>query len=158
MSQAAAIEILRDRLGDRPTLKSRAHEWLHGRRLDDELASGADPSTDRALTLHAYRLLMPRSRARIADGLETAWRDAGRSHGLSAKAPLAREAILAAGPELESLIAELRTDDRCDPRGVALARMLLIDASSPLYAPGSEEELIAALERAYRALRLGDGG
>ncbi len=99
---------------------------------------------------------MPRFRARIADGLENAWRDAGRPHGLSAKVPLESWAILATGPELQSLIAELRTDDECHPRGVALARLLLIDARSPLYEPSSHEELATALSRAYWALRFGE--
>ena len=156
MPQSATIQVLRNRLGDRPALTSWAREWLQGRHLDEELAHGADPVTDRSLALHAYRLLMPRSRARIADGLENAWRDAGKPPRLSAKVPLERSAILAAGPEFESVIAELRVDDDCHPRGVALARLLLIDAASPLYEPASREELADTLARVYRALRFGE--
>lgn len=96
---------------------------------------------------------MPRLRGRIAEALERVWHDAGRPHGLSAKVPLESWAILATGPELQTLIAELRADDQCHPRGVALARLLLIDADSPLYEPSSRDELATALSRAYRALR-----
>ena len=156
MHQTATIDALHGRLDGRPTLTSWAKERLQGRRLEGALAAGADPHSDRALSLHALRLSMPRSRARIADGLEGAWRDAGRPHGLSAKAPLARSAILATGPELQSVIAELRTDDECHARAIALTRLLLIDGDSPLYEPGSTEDLSRYLTRAYRALRFGD--
>jgi hypothetical protein len=147
---------LPQRLAERPSLTGWARERLQGRHLDEELAAGADPERDQALALHAHRLRMPRFRARIAEGLESAWRDAGRPRGLSAKVPLESWAILATGPELQSLIAELRTDDQCHARGVALARLLLIDAESPLYAPSSRDHLAAALSRAYRALRFGE--
>ena len=144
------------RLAERPSLASWARERLQGRHLDEELADGTDPERDQALALHAHRLRMPRFRARLADALEGVWRDAGRPHGLSAKVPLESWAILATGPELQSLIAELRTDDQCHARGVALARLLLIDARSPLYEPSSRDELAVALSRAYRALRFGE--
>ena len=65
-------------------------------------------------------------------------------------------ARLAERPELQTLIAELRTDEACHPRGVALTRLLLTDADSPLYEPASEEELSEALTTAYRALRFGE--
>ncbi len=156
MSATAATTRIPHRLAKRRSLASWARERLQGRHLDEELAAGAEPLANQSLMLHAHRLSMPRSRARLADGLESAWRDAGRPHGLSAKVPLERSAILAVGPELQSVIAELRTDDACDPRGVALARLLLIDARSPLYEPSSRDELARALSRTYRALRFGE--
>ena len=156
MPQTIPIEVLRTRLAERPNPTSWARERLQGRHLDELLAAGVDLDSDSALTLHAYRLLMPRTRARLADGLEGVWRDAGKPHGLSAKAPLAHAAILATGPELQTLIAELRTDEQCHPRGVALTRLLLTDADSPLYEPASNEELSDALTGAYRAVRFGE--
>jgi hypothetical protein len=156
VSSTIPIQLFGRRAAERPKLTSWVREWLQRRRLDRKLAAGADPQADQALTLHARLLLAPRTRARIADGLASAWRDASGPRVLSAKVPLAKSAILAAGPEFNSLIAELRADDSCRARGVAMARLLLIDADSPLYAPGSTAELSNALTRAYRALRLGD--
>jgi hypothetical protein len=156
VASALHIQLFRHRAAQRPKFTSWVREWRHRRRLDQEPAAGVDPEADQALTLHASRLLARRTRTRVADGLASAWRDASGPRVLSAKVPLAESAILAAGPEFNSLIAELRADDSCRARGAAMARLLLIDADSPLYAPASTAQLATALTRAYRALRLGD--
>lgn len=143
------------------TLWDRAHTRLRGRHLDHELAQGIDPRANPALALRARLLLCPASRTRIADSLDDVLRSAAEPARLSARVPLRRRAILEARPELESLSAELRVDDECGARGVALARLLLIDGASPLYARNTADDdraddLIAALRSTYRALRVGE--
>ena len=161
MPGSATLHRLQTPPGEQPSLAVRLRERLQGRHLDHELARGVHPGSSSALALHARRLLSPGGRERIAAGLEEATRRAGQPIRSSAQVPLRRAAILEARPELESLAAELRTDDDCRVRGVALARLLLTDGASPLYGPGPEEEdsvdeLLAAVRRAYRALRIGE--
>ena len=91
---------------------------------------------------------MPRFRARLADALEGVWRDAGRPHGLSAKVPLESWAILATGPELQSLIAELRTDDHVTPG----ASRWPVSCSSTLEVPSTSPPLVTAGRRPVAGL------
>lgn len=136
----------------RPGFLVRLSERMRGWHLDHELARGVNPDSDRALALRARRLLGAKSRGRIAEALEHLLDDAGELAGVTSRVPVSESAILAARPELEGLAAALRSDD-CQVRGVALARLLIIDGGSPLYGGGSELELIAAAGEAHRALR-----
>jgi hypothetical protein len=152
MAASATIEPPRAFPSERPSLRARLSERIRGWHLDHELAGGVRPDSDRALALRAERLLKPKSRGRIAEALERLLEDDSELAGLSSKVPVSESTVLAARPELESLAAALRADD-CDVRGVALARLLIIDGASPLYGHESELELIAAAGEAYRALR-----
>ncbi len=155
MSASATIEGPRAVSPGRPGLVVRLSERMHGWHLDHQLAHGVHPESDRALALRARRLLGAKSRGRIAEALEHLLGDASEFTGISSRVPVSEPTILAARPELESLAAALRSDN-CQVRGVALARLLIIDGGSPLYGRGSELELIAAAGEAYRALRPGD--
>jgi hypothetical protein len=108
---------------------------VHRDRLDRALLAGADPVTTPELTLRAFQLTRPPSRAALAASLEGAIATAEvRRRRSPAAAPLARQAIAAARPELEALASALREDAVVAPRGVLLARLLLSDGSGPLYA------------------------
>jgi hypothetical protein len=131
-------------------------ERLHGGRLDHQLARGLHPASSQELQLHARRLTSRAKRASIADALEEILEFASRPPTFSARVPPRRAAVLAARPDIELLAAELRADERCRAGGVALAKLLITDGASPMYGQGPEEELLAAVREAYRALRLGE--
>jgi hypothetical protein len=156
METSATIEPRAFLGGQRASLSARLHERLRSRHLDRELACGARPGSNAALAAHARRLLEPKTRVRLARALEGALADAKKPVGFTSRVPLRGPAIDAARTELESLTAELRTDDNCSPRGVALARLLVLDGASPLYGPGPDQELINAAAEAYHVLRLGE--
>jgi hypothetical protein len=82
--------------------------------------------------------------------------------GLSAEAPLDRDAITKARPALLALARDLREPGAVSPQGVARAVLLLTDATSGLYRAGEPGELSVELGAARSALHLGprleDGG
>jgi hypothetical protein len=102
---------------------------------DRALAAGAPADHSAVLTLRAQRLLDPARRARLAGDLERALARAG------ADVPAA--AVLA---------ARLRAHGPVDPAGVARARLLLVDAASPLHATGAGGALAATVEATAAAL------
>lgn len=160
MSATTAIEGIRAPLAPRPTLLARLSALARSGHLDRELAAGADPEASPALALRARSLLSQRSRAGIAESLDRAIRSASEPYRRSSQAPLSSPAILEARPELEALSAELRDDTDHRAQGVALARLLLVEPTSPLYHRGAAEDgcaddLLAALRLAYRALCVG---
>jgi hypothetical protein len=113
---------------------------LNRQRLDARLAAGEGPADDPALALRAAQLCAPRTRHRLAVGLERALTDDGR-RGLSAAAPIDRGAVNAARPYLAQLAAVLRSPAPVAPQGVARALRLLSDVASPLYAPAEPSDL-----------------
>ena len=84
--------------------------------------------------------------------LEAAVRDAHRPPQWNAALPLARGAVRAAAHELHSLAESLVETAAPTPQGVALAKQLVSDPNSPLYAPGDHHALRAAARIAHRAL------
>jgi hypothetical protein len=157
MAATATLDRTEGPIPARAGLSGRLRSRLRAWRLDQELARGADPCSDPALELRARRLLSPETRTRIADTLEEVVRDACRPLRPGAQVPLRGDGINAARPELQALAAALRAHDDPEARGVALARLLIVDGASPLYGAGSERELAAAAGDAYRALRHGSG-
>jgi hypothetical protein len=151
MAATATIELQSALSTARPGLLVRLGERMRGWHLDQQLARGVPAESDPSLRLRARRLTGAKSRRRIADALERLLEDDSALAGLSSRVPVSESVILAARPELESLAAALRCDG-CEVRGVALARLFIIDGASPLYGRGSELELIAAAGEAYRAL------
>src|SRR6476469_8149899 len=113
---------------------------LHRSRLDVRLAEGETPSDDGVFALRAAQLCTPRARRRLASGLERALADNGR-RGFSAAVPVDRRAVTAARPYLAQLIEVLRSSKEIAPQGVARARRLLTEGSSPLYAPCEPSDL-----------------
>ncbi len=136
-----------------PSVLARARAHLQATHLDHELARGVDPDSDPALALRARHLLRPGTRARIADSLEEIVRTAGQPIGLSSRLPVSAGEMRDLPDELKTLAAELRDHRDCGVRGVALVQVLLTDAASPLYGHAFDQELMAAIGQARRALR-----
>ncbi len=107
---------------------------LHTRRLDQELASGADPNTDPLRHQRALELVEEETRRRIAANLRRALAEAEAPRSpFSVKAPIARAAIRDSREDVEDVADRLSDPTPVSPQGVARARMLLTDGTSPLY-------------------------
>jgi hypothetical protein len=138
------------RLRLRDRICARLLEW----RLDRLLAEGASPDSTPALSLRARKLIGLGARGELARSLRRIQADARRGrHPFDPTLPLCRTRVV----ECESLIAEL-TERLLDPapvaaRGVAQARLLVTDGSSPLYTRAGAG-LEAAIEEAMRGLVL----
>jgi hypothetical protein len=135
-----------------PPLNARLRTRLRRGCLDRRLAAGELPRSP-DLALRARRLCEPRFRAGLASGLERVLECAAEPPvTLSARAPLARGAVLGAQPELRSLAERLRTVEHPEPQGVALAEWLLTDGTGPLYTAGSAAQLANVARHASDAL------
>jgi hypothetical protein len=116
----------------------------HAQRLDNELAAGASPAFSDELAVRAEQLLA--GRADVARGLRRAAAGGGRGF------PVCSAAWLDAKPALLALADDLTDFTDPAPRGVALARQLLVDPDGPVYRPGEPSELRATAEAARGAL------
>jgi hypothetical protein len=115
-------------------LALRARAWLRARWLDDRLAHGADPHSDRELELRAHRICSEACRKRLARALERLVRDARQPDRLIRRqVPVRRAAIRDCAKDPDALIRRLRDGQPVDPRGIALTDRLLTDGASPLY-------------------------
>jgi hypothetical protein len=130
----------------------RARVLLWSRRLDRLLAAGVDPSWAPELELRAAQVTSWRRRRHLALSLDAAVSEAHRPPRWSCAAPLDRNAVRAAAPALLALAAGLAADIRPGAQGVELAKQLVTDSSSPLYAPGDEQELREMAQIARHAL------
>ena len=142
----------------------RARAWIARFRLDRELASGAD--LHHPLRRERARVLVDLDRrGRLGKNLERVLAAAECSpRGLSAEAPLDRDAIAKARAPLLALAGDLHDPGAVSPQGVARAVLLLADGTSGLYRAGEPGELSVELGAARAALHLGprlesgDGG
>jgi hypothetical protein len=117
--------------------------------LDRRLAKGEDPAESPRLARRAEQLVSTKSRHELANLLEQIVDQAeDPPRVLSAAAPLGREAIFGARAQLLGLARDLRSVGPVGAAGVALARELLVDGASPLYAPDGEEALLNGIEQA----------
>ena len=127
-----------------------------GPELDQRLADGADPDSDRLLRLRAARLLEPGARATVATGLEGVVATISKPRTpFTAAVPVRRGAVRGARRELMALADDLRHLRTVQPRGVAMAERLVTDPSSPLYTAGSSDDIIRAAHAAAVWLRPG---
>jgi hypothetical protein len=121
--------------------------------LTRRLAEGADSGASRELALRAREITRPCEIRECVNGLERVLREAAMpSRGLTAQAPLQRDAILAARPFLLSLLDALREVQHPRAAGVAHVEMLLTDGTGPIYAPSYPGTLASAAYRARDAL------
>jgi hypothetical protein len=98
------------------------------------IASGTDPVAKPLRACEGRKLTAMRTRRRLARAIErlpSAALDPARAARVSV--PLHRRTILAAQPALQDLANALVSPGPVGAQGVALARLLLSDAGSPLF-------------------------
>jgi hypothetical protein len=135
-------------LNQLPAAALRLRVRLSRLELDDRLAQGADPSSSLELRLRAAQLLD--QRAELASAVERSIGDARRATPVfSARVPLRRAEMLECAGDLAALAERLRHGGPADVRGVAMARVLLTDGTSPLYLKSD-----VSLRYSVRAARL----
>ena len=120
--------------------------------LDRELIAGADPADSPQLAARSARLASARERTQLAEGVE---RLLGAARGgRRTPAIVRREQLWANAPQLEGLVALLRSPTPLYARGLAIMQCLLTDGSGPAYR-GDAERLRCSLQEARAAMRGG---
>jgi hypothetical protein len=117
--------------------------------LDRCLAAGENPATDRLLEARAHLIVARHGRLRLAHDWERLLVRARQPVvPRSPQLPVQAVTILAAEHHIRELVASIRRPVRVDPRGIALARLLLTDGTGPLYSPRRSADLVPALQAA----------
>ena len=108
---------------------------LRGASLDERLAAGAPPGSDRALAIRAEEIVGRRSRRGLAKRLEELVLQASTPADFEFTVALFlnREAVVAAQAQLLALAALLDGSAPVNPRGVAMTSSLLRAGDSPIY-------------------------
>lgn len=135
-----------------PLLGLRAR--IQAGRLDRRLSEEVDPASSPLLLERSHQLLSGRLRRSLARGFELALAESDGS-ARRAGIPVNRDAVSAAAPVLETLIARLRDGEAVSPQGVAMAKAILCDGSGPLYGGRSRDTLLASATAARSALERG---
>jgi len=143
--------VIRPRLRDRLLVRWRAST------LDARLASGRPAECSRPMAVRADQLVEPTARAELADCWQNVLGTATRVGGTGLRVPVVRSRVLAAEREIRRMIAALRTAAPVPARGVAIARLLLIDGTGPLYNVRSARHLHVAVSEAIRHLNPSTG-
>jgi hypothetical protein len=120
---------------------------LRRRGLDRQLAAGINPDTSPDLELRAWQLIQHSSRRRVARGLRRAVREA-QDHRLkesNSVVPIPRQAVTQWSQGLLDVADAIEQSSRVSACGIALALELLTDGTGPLYDPGAEDLLVAAV-------------
>ena len=142
------LEPRRVRRRDRVVARLRAHH------LDRRLAAGVPPERSAALSLRAARLIDPGVGAALARRFETVVAEADGRLLPRARVATRRRAVFEAAPDLDALARRLAGPEPRAARGVAQARLLLVEGAGPLYSHRCGEDLTAAVRRARAALEL----
>jgi hypothetical protein len=129
---------------------------LRRRGLDRQLAAGVDPVTSPDLELRAWQLVQHSSRLRVARGLRRTVREAQnhRRDELSSVVPIPAQAVTQWSQGLLGVADAIEQSDRVSACGIALALELLTDGTGPLYDPGAEDLLGAAVGPTADSLHL----
>jgi hypothetical protein len=127
---------------------------LRGHSLDCRLAAGDAPESSRLLAVRAVQITEPPARRRLArNWAELAGRACTPQLPLDPRVPVARRQVAAAAAEIDQLTELLRSDCPVAGQGVAMARVLLTSASSPVYRIHSGgDALVSALSLTIAAL------
>jgi hypothetical protein len=112
--------------------------------IDRELAAGADPAADECRRRRAVELTTPETRRNLARDYEHLLAQSLDPPMLAA-VPYDWAGMRPSAARMERLVLRLRFDPAVRPQGVARARLLLVEPSSPLRRHGSAEELGSAI-------------
>jgi hypothetical protein len=127
----------------------RALARIRATSLDRRLAAGESAATDRLLAARAHQIVARQGRLRLADDWEHLLTRARQPNvPRSPRLPLQSTPILAAEHHVRKLIAVIREPAHVNPRGIALAHLLLTDGTGPIYNPRRSADLVAALHTA----------
>ena len=130
--------------------------WLARMRapsLDQQLAAGYPAAASRLLALRAREIVSPAGRWELARRWEHVL-DQGRRPPVprTPRAPLCRDRITAAEPDVRDMLAVLRGPFPVTVRGAAAASSLLGDGTGPLHNRRSRRGLDAAVREATRLM------
>ncbi len=135
------------RLGDRVLARS------FGASLDRQLAVGRQPEETRLLAARAQAIVSLRSRRALARNWNHLLRVAHRARGKPHPArPIRGDRIVGAEPAIHELVRRLGAPLPVRAQGVAMASVLLTDATGPVYSRHSRVTLAAALDTAIAQL------
>jgi hypothetical protein len=123
-----------------------------GASLDGQLAAGVPPESSRLLATRARDIVQLPRRQVLARDWEHLLRVARAGKPAQAARRVRAAQIAAAGPAISELTERLGTPLPVGARGVAMASVLLTDATGPVYSRRSRETLDAALEAAIEQL------
>ena len=126
---------------------------VHRRVLDREIAAGGAVDMDPARALRGLQLTGARERLRVATSLGNILDAADERHADPASRVRVNHAdVLAARHGIVALIEVLRSEQRVTARGVALARLLAVERSSPMHCESSGRTVRHAVSEALAAL------
>jgi hypothetical protein len=132
--------------------------WVRARRwrLDHELATCDAPYGTPPRALRARQLDDPRARADLARSLRRIVAEAERDRVvlLSSAVPIRSAAIRDSREALLGLAERLENPAAVNPRGLARVRLLLTDATGPIFSPSSAVSLPAAIWHIADGLQL----
>lgn len=137
------------------TVWVRALARMKAASLDRRLAAGEPAASRRLLAARANLIVGRQRRLRLADDWEhllTAARKPVVPRG--PRIPVRSTTILGAEHNVRELVAMIRQPGRVDPRGIALARLLLTDGTGPLYNPRRSADLVPALRSATTTMTI----
>ena len=126
---------------------------LHASRLDDDLAGGASPDATVTLALRAQMLVRGPARRDTARAAQRVLATAMHAPGAGPlPVPVCQDRVKDCSEEFAELIRRLAAAGPVSARGVARARVLLADASGPVYHRASTDDLRARVRDAADAL------
>jgi hypothetical protein len=136
MSASTTIALGPGRLATgRPPLPVRLLARVRAHGLDSRLADGVEPYASSLLARRAAVIVGGPVRAELADDLERILVLAqSREPRRLGAVPVRAHEVMAAADPLRRLIAALRGPGPLAPRGVAIARRLIHDGTTPMYA------------------------
>lgn len=156
IENAAGLAVFKPSPWDRVVARLRAPT------LDSQLAGGCPPDDNWLRAVRAAMLVAPQSREQLARNWENLLDRACRPHGAAdpralrlatdPRVPLPRARIAAAENDIRQLVVALRASRPVPVRGVAMANLLLMDGTGPVYSLRCQLDLGTAVRDATRHL------
>jgi hypothetical protein len=154
-----AIQLIDDPQDRAQLIMRRVHRWdraiaqLRASSLDSQLAAGRRPESTRLLATRAQQLVSLPLRRNLVQGWEHVLELSTRAPvPRSPRAPLLREPIRDAEPDLRDMLVKLSSPLPTSARGVAMVRAILTDATGPLFNRHYSPDLRAAVRAAIAQL------